>query len=272
MSMFTLIQSRLEEIEKQISLLRARPLSFPGNELHIRKNRGGAVGWFYSHEEHGITKYQYIPKTDRSVAEAMARDKLIRSRIADLEKEKTACMRYLRAYVNRDNKIPETYHTKESSLLEKPGFRDLLFQTDKTQKTDWYQWANEDYPNGKNYYPNQLNVKVTDRLYVRSKAESLIALLFNELHIPYRYEWRLEGAKGWVLPDFIAPNKKEELICIEHLGRADQPWYVEDFGKKLPIYAEKGYYLGVNLFLTTEIQGKPLDLNEVRNMMKKIFL
>ena len=188
------------------------------------------------------------------------------------EKEKTACMRYLRAYVNRDNKIPETYHTKESSLLEKPGFRDLLFQTDKTQKIDWYQWANEDYPNGKNYYPNQLNVKVTDQLYVRSKSESLIALLFNELHIPYRYEWRLEGAKGWVLPDFIAPNKKEELICIEHLGRADQPWYVEDFGKKLPIYAEKGFYIGVNLFLTAEIQGKPLDLNEVRNMMKKIFL
>ena len=272
MILFSVIHSRLGEIENQLSFLRSQPRSFQGKEIHIRKNRGDTVGWFYSQDDHGHTKYQYIPKSDRPLAESMAYETLISSRIADLEKERRACLRYLRVYANRDKTIPETYLSKETQLLEKPGFRDLLPHADNTTQIDWYRWQDEDYPNGKNYYPQQLTVKVTDQLYVRSKSEGSIALLYKELHIPFRYEWRLEGARGWVLPDFIAPNKMGELVCIEHLGRADQSWYIEDFGNKLPIYAEKGFYLGVNLHVTAEVQGRPLDLDEVRKMLIKLYL
>ena len=148
----------------------------------------------------------------------------------------------------------------------------MLSKNTDNPTVDWQKWQFEDYPNGKDYYPSQLNVRVTNNLYVRSKSERSIALTFLEAKKPFRYEWRLEMGNIWVLPDFAAPNKQGEIIFLEHLGMVDKPGYIDDLARKLKNYMQFGIYLGVNLFFTSETGTHPFDIAEARELIRKRYL
>ncbi len=89
---------------------------------------------------------------------------------------------------------------------------------------------------------------------VRSKSEMMIADMYFEMGIPYRYECELR-LKGGVVkyPDFTLLKKRtREVIYHEHLGRMDDEKYRKKNLRKIEEYRRNGIFVGKNLILTFE--------------------
>ncbi len=93
------------------------------------------------------------------------------------------------------------------------------------------------------YRFNDLIHRTSKGDYVRSKSEVLIANMLWDKNIPYSYEERLfsEDGSEWKLPDFTIKTEDQGTLYWEHLGRLDDPEYVEDWENKKRWYRENGY-------------------------------
>ena len=109
-------------------------------------------------------------------------------------------------------------------------------------------------------------------MMVRSKSEVFISEALQEAGLPFRYECELVLADGTTIyPDFTVYLPEENrLIFIEHFGRMDDPGYVVKNLRRLQRYADSGIILGYDLFYTVETQTRPLDKNQIRDLMRRI--
>lgn len=103
---------------------------------------------------------------------------------------------------------------------------------------------------------------------VRSKSEKIIADKYYMLGIPYRYEQPLvlldKGRRVKVRPDFTVLNTRTRTQRFhEHLGRMDDPEYINKNIYKLRLYEENGIFVGDQLILTYESNDKPLDMRHL---------
>ena len=108
---------------------------------------------------------------------------------------------------------------------------------------------------------------------VRSKSELMLADMFNDLGIPYRYECALRFKNGkTVFPDFTLLKKStREEIYLEHLGMMDEEEYLNHNLYKIEEYRKNGIYLGKNLILTFESSSCPLNIGSIRKSMRELF-
>ena len=118
------------------------------------------------------------------------------------------------------------------------------------------QWENEKYKT--NSYCPEEKVYITKKGdYVRSKSEVLLADMYYELGIPYRYEAQLclkNGKKKY--PDFtLLKASTKEIIYHEHMGLMDNDEYRRANFEKLDEYRRNGIYLGKNLIITYETKN-----------------
>ena len=108
---------------------------------------------------------------------------------------------------------------------------------------------------------------------VRSKSEVMLADMYNELGIPYRYEAELcmgSGKKKY--PDFtLLKVDTREIIYHEHLGLMDDEKYRKMNLMKLEEYRRNGIFFGKNLIVTFEADGCYLNIKEIRKMIKELF-
>ena len=104
---------------------------------------------------------------------------------------------------------------------------------------------------------------------VLSKSEKIIADKLYMLGIHYRYEYPLVLGEKIMLPDFtlLHPLTREEWIW-EHMGMMNDMNYVDRNMKKLKRYERHGYYPGVNMIITSEIEGYPLNMRIVEDMLR----
>lgn len=109
--------------------------------------------------------------------------------------------------------------------------------------------------------------------FVRSKSELLLANLFYELKIPYRYEAELilsDGSK--VYPDFTLLNPvTREVVYFEHFGMMDNEEYRNNALHKINKYASNDIYLGKNLIASFESIQTPIDISLVRKTLIDLF-
>ncbi len=134
------------------------------------------------------------------------------------------------------------------------------------------QWRKETYES--NPYRPEEKVYVTKREEtVRSKSELLLADMYHELDIPYRYEAVLRlknGSKKY--PDFtILKVNTREIIYHEHFGLMDDDDYRRQNFMKLDEYRDNGIYPGKNLIITYEVAGCYLNIKEIKKMIKEIL-
>ena len=102
-------------------------------------------------------------------------------------------------------------------------------------------------------------------LYVRSKAEAMIATYLYENGIPFRYEEPLWLNGKMFCPDFtIRDPKTGAFYWYEHFGMMDNPKYVRDNIPKLITYADNGIIPSVNLILTFETKKNKLSFPQIR--------
>ena len=186
MNSYQFIYERKQEIQQRIRKLKRELRGKPSETLHVLRNRNSWT-WYIKKNGTSASSYVHLPRTERKMAENYAYVTFLRSQLADLEEEAFACEKYMSVFT-KGKKLPDHLISREEKLWQNIGFKELLLSHFPSRTQDWIKWSQEDYPNGHDHYPNQLNVKVNNQLYVRSKSERSIALIFDRLHIPYRYE------------------------------------------------------------------------------------
>jgi ATP-dependent exoDNAse (exonuclease V) alpha subunit len=121
-------------------------------------------------------------------------------------------------------------------------------------------------------YAEHLIHKTLKGHMVRSKSELIIADKLFNAEIAYEYEKPLDGAqrKGCIFPDFSFTDAAGDLIIWEHFGRMDDPKYVDGHDWKLKWYADNGFNVGENLFLTTETLSSGVNSSDFDQVLAKV--
>ena len=126
-------------------------------------------------------------------------------------------------------------------------------------------------------YPENLRYETERGDVVRSKSEVIIAniLYQNREHILYKYERPLEivenGRKKTIYPDFTIINKHTGKITYwEHAGRMDDPYYANDFVRRINAYVSNDLLLGRDVVITYETQNTPLDIKVVKQLVEEV--
>lgn len=109
---------------------------------------------------------------------------------------------------------------------------------------------------------------------VRSKTELFIANSLYGSGVAYLYECRLNLiGLGTVHPDFLVLDiKNRRTIVWEHLGKMQDPGYVERNLRKINAYLKNGYILGETLILTFESSNVPIDTTIIEGIIGRYFL
>lgn len=133
-------------------------------------------------------------------------------------------------------------------------------------------WQNTNY-NGNIFREEEKIYGTKKEEMVRSKSEVLLADMFYDLGIPYRYECELNLKNGKRLfPDFTLLKKStREEIYHEHLGMMDEEDYLNHNLAKIEEYRKNGIFIGKNLILTFESASCPLNIGDIRKSMKELF-
>ena len=214
-------------------------------------------------------KRKYIRKRDIGIVAALAQKNYYSSVKPLVQKQ----LKELKQFVNKYPKenLEEIY---EALSVERKRFVKPL-QVSVKQKI--IQWEAEVYEKNTKYSEN-LKFETDQGELVRSKSEVIIANLLyqNQNHILYKYErpleMTIEGRSKIVYPDFTILSKRTgKIIYWEHAGRMDDPYYVNDFVKKMNTYVTNGLLPGKDVILTYETQNNPLEIGVVKRMIKELI-
>lgn len=107
---------------------------------------------------------------------------------------------------------------------------------------------------------------------VRSKSEKILADMFEQEGLPYKYECPLLLGGQWIHPDFTFLNPfTNQEIYWEHDGRMDDPTYLLKALRKIQLYEKQGFFRGQNLIVTYERGDEGLDFRWAHQLMKRFL-
>ncbi len=132
---------------------------------------------------------------------------------------------------------------------------------------------------GSAYHPEHLKHKNMKGEINRSKSEIIVGNVYDSLKIPYSYEERIywpqdAPPEAWAIkrqlniPDYYIPD----FTCTlpdgtkkyhEHLGRMDDPSYMENWKKKMILYYWAGVIPGKNLIITADDRYGGIDQQQI---------
>ncbi|WP_408070723.1 hypothetical protein [Butyrivibrio sp. JL13D10] len=207
-------------------------------------------------------KLIYIKKDDKQLAYRLAQksydqkvQKLVDRRLKQLDK-------FTEEY--EDNEIEKIYNKLH------PIRKALIQPVEIPWEQRLAEWKNTPYV-GKGVTPGMPEIYSKKGERVRSKSEKIIADIFCDLGIEYKYECplNLKGV-GIVYPDFTILRKRDgKEIYWEHDGRMDDPKYAEKAVRKINSYIANGYFPGDNLIVSFESSGNVLNDRIIKGMISK---
>ena len=254
---------RLEYLEELSRMCRNSIKQAPQGSLRAYRHGGGFQ--YAMQVKGGNPGITYIPKGRRDHAAALARkeydQKLLNSAAAEGKILKKALSLYPNLLVG------DIY----DSLPE--GKRALVQPLDETDEEFVKHWMSEKYE-GNLFYEANAGFETERGEWVRSKSEWMLANIYHQAGIPYRYEYPLYLENyGTVYPDFTVLNVRLRREYIhEHFGMMDDLEYVEKAVQKINAYQAAGYFPGENLIITMETKSQPLDVRLVKKMIEKYYL
>lgn len=153
----------------------------------------------------------------------------------------------------------------------------LVVPIQSTVKQIIEQWMEESYEQNQ-MYSEHLKYETEQGESVRSKSEVIIAnFLFQyKENFVYKYERPLEltekGRPKTIYPDFTILNiHTGNIIYWEHAGRMDDPYYANEFVKKINMYIENDLLVGRDVIVTYETLSTPLDIHIVKHLIRDIL-
>ncbi|MBE5957295.1 MAG: hypothetical protein E7254_00320 [Lachnospiraceae bacterium] len=227
--------------------------------VHLRKN----TPQFYIKSKNPPNKYKYLPAKEKKNAIAIVQreyyERVYKLASAELKQ------------INRIIKtINDSSWEKAYEVIGK-GKRmvvDPIIETNEQYKAKWLE---EEFV-GKPFREEDTEIYSDRGERVRSKSEKIIAdKLFRE-NIAYKYEYPLEIAPmRFVYPDFtILDEENRKTIIYEHFGLMDNPEYANNAAGKIQTYANLGFVLGDNFFMTMETSDKPFDSRMLDGIIMRI--
>lgn len=246
------LEEQIRQYEKQIELL-------PEGKLICGRN-GTRYKWYQSD---GKNK-EYIPKSNRQLAEQLANKKYISWMLEDLLDEKRAVDLYL------------AHHNEEGSRAEKllnesPEFQRLIEPYLRNIVRENEEWMNAPYEQNPTK-PEQLIYKGVSGRFFRSKSEVIIDSILTLNNIPNRYECGLQLGEVTVYPDFtIRHPKTKKIYYWEHFGMMDNPSYSKSVCMKLQLYTSCGIIPTIQLITTYETKKHPLNAADVERIITQYF-
>ena len=159
----------------------------------------------------------------------------------------------------------------EKFLMDNPMRAEILKDVFEIEDLSLRAWANAPDPCAAPYQEERTEETLFG-LFVRSKAEVMIATFLYENGIPFRYEEPIWLNGKMFCPDFtIRDPKTGAFFFYEHFGRMDDPKYVRDNVPKLITYADNGIIPSVNLIITFETKKNKLSFPQIRAAIETVL-
>ena len=233
------------------------------------QNKNGKTYYYHQFMKDNKWVRRYIKKGELSLAKTLAQKQYYTSIRPILEKMLDEIKRFAKKCPL--NELEEIY---DNLSVER---KNLVMPLQASAKEKVKQWETEVYE--KNLmYPENLRFETEKGDMVRSKSEVIIAniLYRNRKNILYKYERPLEvienGRQKTIYPDFTILNKHTgEITYWEHAGRMDDPYYANDFVKKMNTYIANDLLPGRDVVVSFESQSNPLDIKVVKRLVKQII-
>lgn len=235
----------------------------PPGKLRVSNDKGSLHYYQVTHPKD--TRGKYIAKKNWKMACELAQKDYMQRLYRKINEELDDINRYLSHH--REKNLEDVYENLNEyrrNIVKPMVISDEMFVE---------QWKNEQYESNPYHLEEKVYSTKKDE-YVRSKSEVLLADMYWELGIPYRYEAQLQLMSGKIkYPDFtLLKVKTREIIYHEHLGLLDDEEYRRANLSKLYEYQRNGIFLGKNLIITFEAEGCYLNIKEIRQMIKEIIL
>ncbi len=260
--LFYELQKRKEYLEGLLVKMAHELEGAPPGNLRVSNEKG--TPHYYCITIPKDTRGKYISKKEQELAHQLAQKDYMQR----LHKKVTEELKDINRYLSKhsDNELENVFDNLNEyrKNLVKP-----LIISDEMFVEQWERESFETNP----YYPEEKVYSTKKDELVRSKSEVLLADMYYELGVPYRYEAELQLGNGKKkYPDFtLLKTKTREIIYHEHLGLLDDEAYRQANLLKFDEYYKNGLYLGKNLILTYEAKGCYLNMKEMKKMVKAIL-
>lgn len=261
------IEKEIKEIKRMLEKVDDFLEKAPKGALNYKKSKGKV--YYYQQICEGKLTQKYIRRKNESIAKALAQKSYYQT-LKKLLQEQLEQLTELKNSYN-PQKLEETY--EELSDIRKHLVTPLRISVAEKIR----RWNEEEYePN--NNHPEGKIYETEQGEWVRSKSEMIIAnfLYQNRRDILYKYERPLsitvEGQELTIYPDFTIMNKRTgKIVYLEHVGRLDDPYYANDFVRKVHSYIENNFIPGKDVIFTYESSKYPLDVRGLKRIIREII-
>ena len=253
---------RKEELSNAIHMAEKILCNSPEGSIRISKSAANAH--YYLITDSKDTNGQYIRRSERELISNLVNKSYAEAFLKCAKSEYIAITKLLAC--KNMGRAENIY--SELNEYRKPFVTPILM-TDDEYLTIWENVQFKTNP----YRPEDKVYETNRHEFVRSKSEKDIANLLDSMGIPYRYEAELVLNRGIVrYPDFTMLNiRTRENIYYEHFGLMDDSGYRRENLQKIGEYNENGIILGKNLLFSFEAQGCPLNMKNIKRMLREIM-
>lgn len=257
-TIFERMLSELKRIDEEITKLQLQLQDLSPGKLIITKN-AKQYKW-YINDGNNLT---YLPKSQRNVAEELAKRKYLTLLLKDLIHEKKSIQSYLQHH--------SKYTGNAELMLNNPPYMELLAPQFCHHSQKLLEWQNAPYERNTNYSEQLIHKSYSGNI-LRSKSEVIIDMSLYMNKIPFRYECALQLKDTIIFPDFtILHPHTMETYYWEHFGMMDNPLYAQNAYSKLQLYNSCDIIPSINLITTFETKNHPLCSDLVEKIVKYYF-
>ena len=267
------LQQRKAQLETAIAIAHKKIEKLPEGKLRISHCKGNPQ--YYKIIDSADFRGKYIKKSDIDIARQLAQRDYLKKAIGAAQEELIIVKRAIGVVSNLKNTkadnqsliTPEAVYDglkMKRKILVSP----LLISDEEYAR----RWSEEQFRIS-TYKPEEKIYTTRCDEMVRSKSEMVIADMYFEIGVPYRYECELRLKSGVIkYPDFTLLNKRtREVIYHEHFGRMDDEKYRKKNLRKIEEYRRNGIFVGKNLILTFEEEGCPFNIREFEKSIREII-
>ena len=263
------IKKEIDELEKTLVTIKNFKRQEPEGSLKYQ-NKGKKT--FYYHQfmnkETKEWERKYIKKENLLLVKNLAQKQYYSMLEPLLIKQLKALKNFLRQYHPED---AEQVFDNLSDVRKSLVIPIVLSKEERIRV-----WHDEKYE-GNTFHSEKLKYETEQGELVRSKSEMIIAniLYQHKEDILYKYERpleiRMDGIIKVIYPDFTILNiHTGRIFYWEHAGRMDDPYYANEFVKKVNTYIANELLPGRDIMITYETLGNSLDISVVKRMVKEI--
>ena len=261
---------RIRYLNLIVSRKRSALNHVPAGHLKIYNRGSKSYYSYYSSNDKTVRYLKVHDKNDRELAKALAQRDYDEKILKLALKEKDLLERIVAFY--HQGCVDDLFESLN------PGRKALVTPIRLSDQKYIEKWLAQTYQKRKTD-PDEICFETKRGELVHSKSELMIGddLYLDE--IPYLYEMPVKvtdlftGRPHTVYPDFTVLNVRTRKTYLwEHLGKCDDPDYVNDNMKKLIEYENAGYRLGDNLIVTFETRAFPLTPDRVKLVINTYFI